>query len=46
MTYPDGSKYDGNWENSGEGYSLKQGQGVMTYPDGRREEGLFKDGIF
>ena len=39
MTYPDGQKYVGRWEDD-----KRNGQGTLTYPDGREYEGEFKRG--
>jgi hypothetical protein len=41
MTFPDGRKYVGEWQND-----IPHGQGRMTYPDGRELEGEFRDGKF
>ena len=39
MTYPDGQKYVGRWEDD-----KRNGQGTFTYPDGREYVGEFKSG--
>ena len=39
MTYPDGQKYVGRWEDD-----KRNGQGTVTYPYGREYEGEFKSG--
>ena len=41
MTYPDGSQYTGEFIN-GE----RTGKGVMVDADGRKVEGMFKNGEF
>lgn len=38
MYYPDGSIYDGNWEDND-----KSGYGMYTYPNGDTYEGEWKD---
>ena len=37
--YPDGSKYEGEWQNN-----KRHGQGILTRPDGMRYEGEWADG--
>jgi hypothetical protein len=44
FTYADGSRYVGQL--SGDMTMRRNGHGKMTYPDGRVEEGLWKDGKF
>ena len=39
-TYPDGTKYVGEWKDG-----IPNGQGTLTYLDGRKYIGEFKDGI-
>jgi cell division septation protein DedD len=39
MTYPDGSKYEGQWKND-----VKNGEGAYTYPDNVKYVDQFKDG--
>ena len=41
MTYPDGSKYEGQWKDD-----KRNGQGTMSFPDGGRLAGQWKDGNF
>ena len=41
MTFPDGARYEGDWE-SGEFH----GKGTYTFPDGRRYEGDFESNKF
>jgi hypothetical protein len=41
MTYPDGKKYTGEF-NDGE----RHGQGTLVYADGKTVEGEFKNGDF
>ena len=38
-TYPDGGKYEGEWEDG-----KQHGQGTYTYPNGSKYEGEWKDG--
>lgn len=41
MTWNDGGRYEGEWEND-----TRSGQGKMTYTDGTVKEGQWKDGEF
>ncbi|MBW1900788.1 MAG: SPOR domain-containing protein [Deltaproteobacteria bacterium] len=41
MTYPDGSKYEGQWKDN-----KRNGQGTLSFPDGGRLAGQWKDGHF
>lgn len=38
MQWPDGSRYEGNWQNM-----KKHGKGVNTCPNGERYEGLWEN---
>jgi hypothetical protein len=37
-TFPDGSKYDGDWEDN-----KKHGKGIFTWFDGSKYEGYYKN---
>ena len=41
MKFDDGRSYSGWWHSD-----MMNGPGVMVHPDGRRQEGIWKDGIF
>jgi hypothetical protein len=41
MTFPDGSKYTGQWKDG-----KMNGQGTMTHPDGKKHVGQFKNNEF
>ncbi|MBW2143580.1 MAG: hypothetical protein JRG75_04195, partial [Deltaproteobacteria bacterium] len=41
MTYPDGSKYEGQWKDE-----KRNGQGTMSFSDGGKLVGQWKDGRF
>ena len=40
MKYANGMVYDGEWKND-----LRHGFGVLTWPDGRKYEGDYKEGL-
>ena len=46
ITWKDGREYKGDWKIVDGGTDLPDGRGKMTYPDGKVEEGLWKDGKF
>lgn len=39
--YPDGSRYDGEWNNKGQ----RHGRGKMTFTDGAKYNGQFDNGL-
>ena len=46
ITWTDGRQYRGDWKVVDGGTDLPDGTGKMTYPGGKVEEGLWKDGKF
>jgi len=46
ITWKDGRQYVGDWKIVEGASDLPDGHGKMTYPDGRVEDGLWKDGKF
>jgi hypothetical protein len=46
ITWNDGREYKGDWKVMNAFAELPDGQGKMTYPDGKVEEGIWKDGKF
>jgi hypothetical protein len=43
-TYPDGSKYEGEFKRSGL-RRQRHGFGTLTFPDGKKYIGQWKDGL-
>ncbi len=41
MEWTDGSKYMGEWKNG-----IQNGHGVMSFPNGRKKEGIFKNNVY
>jgi hypothetical protein len=46
IRWKDGRRYEGDWKVVDGAPELPDGHGKMTYPDGKVEEGLWKDGKF